>query len=84
MALVTQQEGPAWGRDQLSASWYTPAPSLGHVKLSNGWFVSEFSKLVQLDFGVLGNSIFCSPKNKHLHTGLSVLCLAEPSPPLLK
>lgn len=71
MALVTQQESTAWGGDQLSASWCTPAPHLGHVTLLNGWSVSEFGKLVQLDSGVLGNSIFCSPKNRHLHTGFS-------------
>lgn len=82
-ALATQQEGTAWGGDQLSASLCTPALPLGHVKLLNGWSVSEFTKLFQLDSGLLGNSIFSSPKNRHLHAGFSVLCLAEPPPPAL-
>lgn len=58
MALVTQQEGTAWGGNQLSASWYTPALPFGEVKLLlNGWSVSEFGKLVQLDSGLLGDSV---------------------------
>lgn len=58
VAWLTQQEGTAWGGNQLSASWYTPALPLGHVKLLlNDWSVSEFSKLVQLNSGLLGNSI---------------------------
>lgn len=75
----------AWGGDQLPASSHTPALPLGHVKLFSGWSVSEFSKLVQPDSGLLGNSIFHSPKNRPLHAGSSMLCPAVlPPPPLMK
>lgn len=49
--------GHSLGGNQLSASWYTPALPFGEVKLLNGWSVSEFSKLVQLDSGLLGDAV---------------------------